>query len=281
MRELLIIVTFLCMFIQSYSQNMKKTYEKEVQYGLERTKNSNSDILTEKDIEHLPSLVQRYLRYAGVIGKEKVVNFRVEFEGVIRSNPEDKWMKLTSVQYNFSDNPTRVFYIKARKMGIPAVGIHLYKQETAIMHIKLAGLFTIVNAQGPEMNQGETVTVFNDMCFMAPATLIDKRIRWEEIDSSSVKAYFTNGGITISATLFFYETGELINFISNDRFETKDGKTYKKYPWVTPVFGGYSQINGYKLPNGAKAIYRRPEGDFCYGEFLIKKVEYNCKELKK
>lgn len=235
MRELLIIVAFLSMFIQSYSQSMKKTYEKEVLAGLERTKNVNSDILTEMDIQHLPSLVQRYLRYVGAVGKEKVVNFRVEFEGVIRSNPEDKWMKLTSAQYNFTDNPTRVFYIKARKMGIPASGIHLYKQETAIMHIKLAGLFTIVNAQGSEMNQGETVTVFNDMCFMAPATLIDKRIRWEEIDSSSVKAYFTNGGIIISATLFFNETGELINFISNDRFETKDGKTYKNYPWVTPV----------------------------------------------
>ena len=280
MKKILFVVILMFVFIQSYSQSMKKTYEKEVQSGLERTKKTNSDILTEMDIQHLPSLVQRYLRYAGVIGKEKVVNFRVEFEGVIRSNPEDKWMKLTSAQYNFTDNPTRIFYIKARKMGIPAVGIHLYKQETAIMHIKLAGLFTIVNAQGPEMNQGETVTVFNDMCFMAPATLIDKRIRWEEIDSSSVKAYFTNGGITISATLFFNETGELINFISNDRFETKDGKTYKNYPWVTPVFGGYAQIDGHRIPNGAKAIYRRPEGDFCYGEFLIKKVEYNCKELK-
>ena len=276
----LLIIALLGISTLSYSQSMKKTYEKEVLAGLERTKNINRDILTETDIQHLPSIVQRYLRYVGAVGKEKVVNFRVEFEGVIRSNPEDKWMKLTSVQYNFTDNPTRVFYIKARKMGIPAVGIHLYKQETAIMHIKLAGLFTIVNAQGPEMNQGETVTVFNDMCFMAPATLIDNRIQWEEVDSLSVKAKFTNGGITISATLFFNENGELINFISNDRFETKDGKTYKNYPWITPVFGGYSQINGYRLPNGAKAIYRRPEGDFCYGEFLIKKVEYNCKEFK-
>jgi hypothetical protein len=277
----LLIIALLGISTLSYSQSMKKTYEKEVLAGLERTKNVNRDILTEADIQHLPSIVQRYLRYVGAIGKEKVVNFRVEFEGVIRSNPEDKWMKLTSIQYNFTDNPTRVFYIKARKMGIPAVGIHLYKQETAIMHIKLAGLFTVVNAQGPEMNQGETVTVFNDMCFMAPATLIDKRILWEEVDSLSVKAKFTNGGITISATLFFNENGELINFISNDRFETKDGKTYKNYPWVTPVLGGYAQINGYRLPNGAKAIYRRPEGDFCYGEFLIKKVEYNCKEFKK
>ena len=29
------------------------------------------------------------------------------------------------------------------------------------------------------MNQGETVTMFNDMCVMAPATLIHRAIEWE------------------------------------------------------------------------------------------------------
>ena len=53
----------------------------------------------------------------------------------------------------------------------------MYKDEKAIMVIKLAGLFKVVNAKGVEMNQGETVTVFNDMCCMAPATLIDKDIQ--------------------------------------------------------------------------------------------------------
>jgi len=264
----------------SYSQTMKKTYENEVKIGLNRTKLTKPEILTEADIQHLPEVVQKYLRYVGVIGKEKVINFRLEFEGGIRSNPGDDWMKLSSVQYNFFDKPTRIFYIKARKMGIPAVGIHLYKNETAIMHIKLAGLFTVADAKGPEMNQGETVTVFNDMCFMAPATLIDKNIKWEPIDSLSVKAHFTNGSITISATLFFNETGELINFSSNDRYETKDGKTYKNYPWITPVVGGYVEVNGYRLPKGAKVIYIHPEGEFCYGEFFLKNVEYNCNTLK-
>jgi len=258
---------------------MKKIFKKEVKIGLQRTKEITPEILTENDIQNLPQIVQKYIRYVGVVGKEKVMNFRVEFEGTIRSNPGDDWMKLKSVQYNFTDKPTRIFYISAKKMGIPAVGIHLYKDEKAIMLIKLLGLFTVADAKGPEMNQGETVTLFNDMCFMAPATLIDKNIQWETIDSLTVKARYTNGSITISAILSFNENGELLNFISNDRFETKDGKTYYNYPWVTPV-DGYHEINGYRLAAGAKAIYKHPEGDFCYGEFTIKNVEYNLKELK-
>ncbi|HAM09372.1 MAG: hypothetical protein A2X04_09740 [Bacteroidetes bacterium GWF2_41_9] len=150
---------------------MKMRYKKEVLEALERTKGIKTEILTEDDIIHLPRAVQQYIRYTGASGKEKVTNFRVEFDGRIRSKPEDSWMPLRSVQYNFVDKPTRLFYITARKMGIPARGLHLYKDEKAIMKIKIAGLFTVVDASGKEMDQGETVTVFNDMCFMAPATL--------------------------------------------------------------------------------------------------------------
>jgi hypothetical protein len=257
---------------------MKKDYIREVKAALSRIKDQQSAIITEEDLRPLPVMIQKYLRYVGVTGKEKLVNMRIEMEGRIRSRPEDKWMVFNSVQYNFFDHPSRIFYIKASKMGIPAVGLHLYKDETAIMVIKLAGLFKVVDARGPEMDQGETVTVFNDMCCMAPATLIDRNIKWEIIDPYTVKAIFTNGHITVSATLFFNENGELLNFISNDRFETADGKVYKNYPWSTPI-KDYREMNGLMLPSFASTIYQRPEGDFCYGEFAIKEIEYNCKQL--
>lgn len=41
------------------------------------------------------------------------------------------------------------------------------------MKIKLAGLITVAEASGPIMNKSETVTFFNDMCLIAPETLID------------------------------------------------------------------------------------------------------------
>jgi hypothetical protein len=262
-----------------YSQDMKKTYQKAVLEALKRTKGQENEILTESDIQHLPAIVQKYLHYTGSVGKEKVLNFRAEFKGGIRSKSTDEFMPLKSVQYNFTDNHTRLFYIVARKKGIPAIGIHLYIDQKAIMIIKILGLFKVVDAKGKEMNQGETVTLFNDMCFMAPASLIDRNIEWKEIDNKTINAKFTNGNLTIRATLFFNEEGELVNFISNDRFETADGKIYKNYPWITPVTG-YTNINGFRLPSGAKLIYKRPEEDFCYGEFHLVNMEYNCRELK-
>ena len=258
---------------------MKKTFKKAVLEALKRTKNIKNEILTEADMRHLPAVVKKYLHYSGSIGKEKVLNFRAEFTGGIRSASTEEFMPLKSVQYNFMDQPTRLFYIVAKKKGIPAKGIHLYRDRKAIMLIKILGLFTVVNARGKEMDQGETVTLFNDMCFMAPASLIDQNIVWKEIDNLTVDAKFTNGNITVNATLYFNEEGELINFLSNDRFETSDGKTYINTPWLTPVTG-YTEINGFRLPAGAKLIYKRTDEDFCYGEFNLKTIEYNCREFK-
>jgi hypothetical protein len=143
-----------------------------------------------------------------------------------------------------------------------------------MMEIKIAGIFKVVDAKGPEMNQGETVTVLNDMCFMAPASLIDKNIHWEEIDPLHVKARYTNDIITVEAILTFDPDGRLVDFISNDRFETADGKNYKNYPWRTPV-KEYGTFNGYRLPSKADVIWVYPGGEFCYGMFDLEEITYN------
>lgn len=258
--------------------SLKKKFKQAVQSEFEQLKNQKPDLLTETDIEHLPEVVQKYISHTGFIGKEKIRNFRAVFQGGIRSGPHEDYMPLRSVQYNFMDLPARLFFITAKKKGIPAIGLHIYRQAKAIFQIKLFGVFTIVNASGPMMDQGETVTVLNDMFFMAPGSLIDKRIQWEMLDPLSVKAVFTNDHISVSAVLYFNDEGRLINFISNDRYET-NGKEYKNYPWETPV-QEYREFSGYLLPSKAQLIYKRPDGDFCYGEFELVNMEYNCSSFK-
>jgi len=274
-------IVMIVLWIASFScsQSMRKIYKREVKAGLSRTNLIKSQIISESDLQHLPPIVRKYLTYAGVIGKEKVVNVRIKFSGRIRFKPSNSWMTFTSEQYNFFDHPTRIFRIKSNKMGIPATGIHLYKNGIATMTIKIAGLFKVVDVKGPEMNQGETVTLFNDMCLMVPATLINKNIQWEPIDSLTVKAKYTNENITINATLFFNEKGELINFISNNRFESQEGNTFKNYPWSTPV-KEYTYYLGRRIVSSASTIFHRPEIDFTYGEFVLKEIEYNCKTLR-
>lgn len=60
----------------------------------------------------------------------------------------------------------------------------------------MLNLFKVVDAKGDKMNQAETVTLFNDMCFIAPATLIDKKISWEVLNETTAKGVYRNGDFT-------------------------------------------------------------------------------------
>lgn len=275
---LVIIIVILSVLIYK-SQGLERAYKSEVSSALKQIKTSGSSIVTEKDIKDLPQPVQKYLRYTGVVGEEKVRNFRIVGSEEFKTAPNRVWVKANSKQYNFVDNPERIYFMKLHMFGLPVIGLHSYKNAEAAMKIKAVGLVTVADAKGGIMDKSETVTVFNDMCIGAPATLIDKRIQWETIDPLRVRAAFNNNGVTISAELLFNEEGELINFISEDRYMTTTGETYQNAPWSTPV-RDYKYYNGIKLASYGEAYWSLPEGDYCYAKINFEKIEYNLKSFK-
>lgn len=270
---IVIVVVLLLLFTALFlygSWSFQKKYREDVKRGLARSMDLASELLSEKDLSPLPEPVQKYLRLTGVVGRPKVRNFKVTFEGEMRSKGQD-WFSFTSEQHNFMDAPERLFFMKAKVKGLPTAGYHAYKDGEARMLIKLLSLFPVVNVSGPEMLKAETVTVFNDMCLMAPATLIDPRIKWEPIDDLSAKAVFTVNDISISATLFFNEKGELVNFVSDDRYDVNEQQWLR---FSTPV-REYKDINGLNLISYGEAVWHYPEGEFVYGKFRVKNIEYN------
>jgi len=260
------------------TSNFKAIYEDDVRTYLNKTFVQNT-LLTETDIEHLPEPIKNYIRYSGSIGKPKVTNFRIEFTGKIRRDEQSEWMPFTTVQYNFLEPTSRLFFMNAEMKSLPVAGYHSFKSGKAFMDIRLLSLFKVQYQEGKEMDISETVTFFNDMCCMAPATLIDKRIKWLEVVGNKVHAEFTINNITISAWLYFNENHELVNFISEDRYAAGENNSMQKLPWSTPL-KDYKEVNGYVRPSYADAIYSYPTGDLCYGTFNISSIEYNSRELK-
>jgi len=248
------------------------TYQDAVKTGLQQATYFQPSDLTETDIRHLPEPVQKYLRFTGCLNKPKVNNFKVAFTGKIRKDEQSEWMPFTSEQHNFMHTPTRLFFMKAAMKGLPVAGYHCFGKGDAWMDIRLLSLFRVQYQEGLEMNVSETVTFFNDMCCLAPATLIDRRIKWLEVESNRVKASFTHNQITVSAWLYFNEQGALTNFISDDRYSAEAGK---QLPWSTPL-KDYQPINGYHLMRNAEAIYTYPDRALCYGAFQLTGITYNC-----
>ncbi len=235
--------------------------------------------LTEDDISLLPAPVQKYIRYSGAVGKPVVQNFKAECNGKIRSDENSEWMPFTTVQYNFMDPATRLFFMKAEMKGLPVAGYHHFKDGKAVMDIRLLSLFRVQYSEGREMDESETVTLLNDMCCLAPATLIDKRLKWSDPVDNSVDVKFTNNNITVTATLFFDEEGKLVNFISEDRYAALEGGKMEKYPWLTPL-SDFGDVGGSSLARYAEAVYKYPTGDMVYGTFNINSIETNINLVK-
>lgn len=220
---------------------------------------------------------ERYLRATGLVSQPRVRNYRLRFHGRIRSAPDARWMPFEADQQSFADQPTRLFLMHARMFALPVLVFHRLIDGHATMQVKIAGAIPMVDAQGDEMDRSEAVTLFNDMCLLAPGTLLDPGIAWEPVDARTVRAQFTNGGHTISATLLFGEDGLLANFISEDRSRASpDGKVFTRLRFSTPV-RDYRDFGSVRLAAHGEARFLLPEGEFTYGEFDLQEVSYNVR----
>lgn len=234
-------------------------------------------LLKKEETAHLPACVQKYLEYTGALGRSKSQNMCIGFNAEMYRKPGDKPMKSNSVQYNFYGDYSRLFLMKASKMGIPFRALHIYKNGQAGFQVKVAELFMVVDVTGDELTKAETVTLLNDLYLFAPGNLIDKRLTWKEMDSLTARVTLTNGKFVVSAILFFNEQGELINFMSDDRSALQDDGTMKPVRWTTPV-SDYKEFDGRKIPTYGKTIWHYPEGEFTYGVFTLKSIKYNVSE---
>jgi hypothetical protein len=265
-------------FLADGPTSLRAQYDADVDRGVARS--APAQPVTEADIVRLPAPVQRFLRVSGVVGQPRVRNVRARMHGRSRSGPEAAWMPFAAEQFNFYDLPSRFFYMTGSRLLVPFQGYHRYEGARATMTIKVAGAVTVLGppsdkATQTEMTQAETVTMFNDMCLLAPATLIDPAIGWEPINPYRVRASFTNAGHTIRAELIFTDTGELADFWSDDRRQASaDGKTMRAVRWSTPV-RGYAAFGPFRLIAGGEARWHDADGAYPYIQIELDDVQYN------
>jgi hypothetical protein len=177
----------------------------------------------------------------------------------------------------YSPRASRLFLLDATMFGLPVDVLHLFVDRAATMQVRLCSLLPMVDASGPELDRAETVTVFNDLCVLAPAALVDAGVVWQELDARTVLGSFTRGPHTVRAVLTFDTDGDLVDFHSDDRGGfSPDGKQPAPRTWSTPV-GSYRTLHGRRLATVGEARWRDAGGGatFTYLEFTVDDLAYN------
>ncbi|MFO7768872.1 MAG: DUF6544 family protein [bacterium] len=253
--------------------SLRADYLQEVREGLADP--PSLETVTEADLTPLPAPVQRYVRRSGAVGLPRVRDFALTWSGRIRGAPDEPWMEFEAVQHSFLDTPRRLFHMRASRSGLPVDILHVYREGTATMRVRLLSLLPMVDARGPEMDRAETVTFLNDLCLFAPAGLIDPDLEWEAADDRTARVRYTAGPHTVGATLYFDEEGDLVDFVSEDRLRASaDGTEFTRHTWSTPV-SGQRTFGERRISAGGDGVWHLPDGEFVYIEAEVLDLEVN------
>lgn len=235
-------------------------------------------LVDEVDLTSLPGPLAAYVRRSGAVGRPRVTSVRATFHGRIRSGADQTWMPFTGEQLNtYGPRPQRAFIMDASRSGLPVTVLHQFANGTATMRAKVLSALTVVDAAGPEMDRGETVTVFNDLVVLAPGAILGAPVRWTAVDAHHVRGVFSDGTTSVAAVLTFDDQSDLVDFTSDDRLRASpDGTSFTPQGWSTPV-SGHRVVGGRRVMAAAEARWQAPppEGPFSYVELALDEIAYN------
>lgn len=271
---LIVVLIFIIIFVSvSFIGNLvfNKNVDNEIKVLFNKIKNKRSHI-SKADIEVLPQNVQRWLKYAQIIGKEKVTSVRLKQKATMRLEIDKRWMPVQAEQYFTTEEPS--FIWKANIKMAPLfhiVGRDIYTEGKGNMLIKFLSLFNVANSKGKKINQGTLLRYLAEMVWF-PTAVVNNFITWEEIDTKHAKATMTYKEVIASGVLTFNDKGEVINFEA-ERYGEFDNK-FRLELWSISLYA-YKKFDGIKVPTKGDVTWKLKTGNFNWFNFEVTQIEYN------
>jgi hypothetical protein len=227
-------------------------------------------VVTEEVLAALPAAVQRYLRFAGVVGRPVPSGARLRQRGAMRMKPGGRWLPILAVQSFSFDRPG--FSWRARMKLLPFYSIRAedsFADGRGRMQVWAAPFVKVVDARGPEMNQGELQRYLSEIGWF-PAALAHPSLRWEATDEDGARLSLAAGETTATVEYRMVPDGRVLQVVA-DRYRAGD-HTGRLTRW-SGVTVEYAEAGGLHLPLRAQAIWRLPAGPFVYFRGHISDIE--------
>jgi len=231
-------------------------------------------VVTDEMLGALPEPARRFLRYAGVVGRPFVGTVRLTQTGQIHVNAGQPWLPLHAEQH-FSVQPPGFVW----EAVVPAEALPLLRAKDSFlsgsgrMLITAAGLVPMVDAKGPELDQGEMVRFLSEMMWF-PTAFLGENVSFEPLDDGSVRVSLTHAGQTASGTIFVDDEGRVTRFEA-DRYYPGEGGKPSVERWSTPV-DEYGEFNGLRIPVRVRAVWNLPGGDLEYIRITVTQLLYDA-----
>jgi hypothetical protein len=230
-------------------------------------------LVTADMLQNLPEPVQRYTAYTGVLGKPLINTVQLKQTGRFRTAADKPWMPMSAVQHYTTNPPGFVWKARFKIAGLPLLSARdSYQTGHGHMFGKLAGLITVFNERGPEMDQGAMLRYLSEMIWF-PIAFLGENITWQAVDSHSAQVTLTDSGRSVSGRLFFDDAGRPTDFTTMRHYLKSRGNLSLE-SWSTPMTE-YGVRAGLNLPVRGQAVWKLASGNLSYWDGLITEVEYN------
>lgn len=229
-------------------------------------------VVTANMLQNLPEPAQRYLNYTGVVGKPWIDTVRAKYTGLFRLAANRPWLPIQAEQVYTTNPPGFQWKARFKMFGLWIVkGSDTYKAGHGHMFGKIAGLYTIFDARGEELDQGTMMRYLNEAAWF-PTALLSDYITWQAVDDRSFDVTFTDYGKSVTARFIIDDEGRLLNFVAKRYRENKGTYTYET--WMTPMTE-WGTLAGLNLPIRGGAVWKLSSGDEPYIDVKVTELEYN------
>jgi len=281
MRKLLLILVVIMVIIILFITISKVLYDKKVikEVGMltEEGSKAQSETFSLNNLEGLPEPVQRYFKYALRDGQEYIKFVRLKQVGEFRMKENQSWMSIKAEQYFTTEDPAFIWRVKFTMAPFIWIdGRDMYYQGKGNMLIKVLSTITVADAAGSEMDISSLIRFLAEAPWFPTALIPSDYLEWKEIDSNSARAVIKDKGYTASGIFTFNEKGEIIKFVTNDRYMEADGKYFKEQ-WAG-YYRNYQEIEGMKIPIEGEVEWNLSDRDLQYAKLKITDIQYNIAE---
>jgi hypothetical protein len=265
---LVIVVAVVIAVILLGLRNFDRQVKQETITLLDSAQPQSDDVITEADLAGLPAPVQRYLRFAGVVGKRPIRSARVVQRGGFRLAQDRDWLPFTAQETYTTDPPGFIWQARMSMFGLPILVVRdHYREGEGRILAKIGGLATMADDRADEAS---LMRYFNEMMWLPTAFLADN-VQWEAIDDRTARATFTDQGMAATAVFYFGDDGEIVNFEA-DRLSSATGEIER---WVTPI-EAYGEFQGFRVPVSGQGTWKLDGGDFTYIDLHIIDAVYDA-----
>lgn len=225
-------------------------------------------VVSEADLARLPEPVQRWLRWAQVVGKPVPQTVRLQQDGQFKASENGGWMDFNANQYYTTDPPGFVWTVSMKMMPLVTIqGRDKYAGGMGDIQMKALSLVTVAHERGGGLDQGALLRYLGEIIWF-PAGAISPHLAWSPIDATHAQATMTYQGTTASAIFTIDAEGRPVD-VSADRYNDAKGQNV---PWSGRSYQ-FGELNGMRVPTAGDGVWHYPTGDYVYITWHITRLE--------